>query len=93
MHYLFQLAVNVSMIKMFLFFRGQILCSLGDELVQQPPQCLPIFLDRLRNEITRLTTVKAYSLIIGYVHQLVYSAFAIRCDENAWNAQSNRVVL
>ncbi|CAH3188697.1 unnamed protein product, partial [Porites evermanni] len=44
---------------------GQILCSLGDELVQQLPQCLPIFLDRLRNEITRLTTVKAYSLIAG----------------------------
>ena len=41
--------------------RGQILCSLGDELSQQLPQCLPIFLDRLRNEITRLTTVKAYS--------------------------------
>ncbi|RMX39058.1 hypothetical protein pdam_00017612, partial [Pocillopora damicornis] len=44
---------------------GQILCSLGDELSQQLPQCLPIFLDRLRNEITRLTTVKAYSLIAG----------------------------
>ncbi|PFX22174.1 Cullin-associated NEDD8-dissociated protein 1 [Stylophora pistillata] len=44
---------------------GQILCSLGDELGQQLPQCLPIFLDRLRNEITRLTTVKAYSLIAG----------------------------
>ena len=47
--------------------RGQILCSLGDELSQQLPQCLPIFLDRLRNEITRLTTVKAYSLIAGCV--------------------------
>ena len=47
--------------------RGQILCSLGDELSQQLPRCLPIFLDRLRNEITRLTTVKAYSLIAGYV--------------------------
>ncbi|KAJ7389384.1 Cullin-associated NEDD8-dissociated protein 1 [Desmophyllum pertusum] len=44
---------------------GQILCSLGDELGQQLSQCLPIFLDRLRNEITRLTTVKAYSLIAG----------------------------
>lgn len=81
------------MIKMFVFFRGQILCSLGDELGQQLPQCLPIFLDRLRNEITRLTTVKAYSLIAGYVDQLLYSPFAISCDENTWDAQSNRSVL
>ena len=63
---------------MFVFFRGQILCSLGDELGQQLPQCLPIFLDRLRNEITRLTTVKAYSLIAGYVDQILYSPFAMK---------------
>ena len=60
--------------------RGQILCSLGDELGPQLPQCLPIFLDRLRNEITRLTTVKAYSLIAGYVLQSINpptSTFAV----------------
>jgi cullin-associated NEDD8-dissociated protein 1 len=45
--------------------RGQILHSLGDELQSELPTCLPIFLDRLRNEITRLTTVKAYTLIAG----------------------------
>ncbi|XP_031563225.1 cullin-associated NEDD8-dissociated protein 1-like isoform X2 [Actinia tenebrosa] len=44
---------------------GQILHSLGDELEPELPTCLPIFLDRLRNEITRLTTVKAYTLIAG----------------------------
>lgn len=49
----------------FLFARGQILHSLGDELEPELPTCLPIFLDRLRNEITRLTTVKAYTLIAG----------------------------
>ena len=51
--------------------RGQILCSLGDHLTPQLPTCLPIFLDRLRNEITRLTTVKAYTLIAGW--ELNYS--------------------
>ncbi|XP_048590232.1 cullin-associated NEDD8-dissociated protein 1 [Nematostella vectensis] len=44
---------------------GQILCTFGDELQAELPVCLPIFLDRLRNEITRLTTVKAYTLVAG----------------------------
>ncbi|XP_054718633.1 cullin-associated NEDD8-dissociated protein 1-like [Uloborus diversus] len=38
---------------------GQIICNLGDHLKEELLVCLPIFLDRLRNEITRLTTVKA----------------------------------
>lgn len=38
---------------------GQILAHLGDQLVAELPHCLPIFLDRLKNEITRLTAVKA----------------------------------
>lgn len=47
-------------------FRGQILHSLGDELSYELGTCLPIFLERLKNEITRLTTVKALTLIAGY---------------------------
>ncbi len=43
--------------------RGQIICNLGDSLGPDLGYCLPIFLERLRNEITRLTTVKALSLI------------------------------
>ena len=42
---------------------GQILAHLGDTLYSELPVCLPIFLDRLRNEITRLTTVKALTCI------------------------------
>ncbi|XP_012274263.1 cullin-associated NEDD8-dissociated protein 1 [Orussus abietinus] len=42
---------------------GQILAHLGDTLYDELPVCLPIFLDRLRNEITRLTTVKALTYI------------------------------
>nr|CAG4644545.1 EOG090X00HY [Leptodora kindtii] len=42
---------------------GHIVCHLGDHLADQLVVCLPIFLDRLRNEITRLTTVKALTKI------------------------------
>lgn len=42
---------------------GQIICNLGDGLAEELPVCLPIFLDRLKNEITRLTTVKALTKI------------------------------
>ena len=49
----------------FIFFRGQLLKTMGDHLTAELPQCLPIFLDRLKNEITRLTTVKALTMIAG----------------------------
>ncbi|XP_017793539.1 PREDICTED: cullin-associated NEDD8-dissociated protein 1 isoform X2 [Habropoda laboriosa] len=42
---------------------GQILAHFGDTLSDELHVCLPIFLDRLRNEITRLTTVKALTCI------------------------------
>lgn len=44
---------------------GQIICNLGDSLGSDLPGTLCIFLERLRNEITRLTTVKALTLIAG----------------------------
>ncbi|KAJ8986273.1 hypothetical protein NQ317_009983 [Molorchus minor] len=44
---------------------GQVICNLGDHLKAELPYCLPLFLDRLRNEITRLTTVKALTKIAG----------------------------
>lgn len=44
---------------------GQIITNLGDHLQAELAVCFPIFLDRLRNEITRLTTVKALTKIAG----------------------------
>uniref|UniRef100_A0A669CBB5 Cullin-associated and neddylation-dissociated 1 n=1 Tax=Oreochromis niloticus TaxID=8128 RepID=A0A669CBB5_ORENI len=44
---------------------GQIICNLGDHLPAELPGTLLIFLERLKNEITRLTTVKALTLIAG----------------------------
>ena len=42
---------------------GQVVASIGDALVAKLPECMPIFVDRLRNEITRLTTVRAITQI------------------------------
>ena len=42
---------------------GQIIAHLGDSLQAELPSCLPMFLDRLKNEILRLTTVKAMTSI------------------------------
>lgn len=42
---------------------GQVIGSMGDALPDKLPECLPIFVDRLRNEITRLTAVRAVTLI------------------------------
>eukprot|EP00112_Aurelia_sp_Birch-Aquarium-sp1_P013777 Seg2940.2 transcript_id=Seg2940.2/GoldUCD/mRNA.D3Y31 product="Cullin-associated NEDD8-dissociated protein 1" protein_id=Seg2940.2/GoldUCD/D3Y31 len=44
---------------------GQMLCNMGDVLNSELDSCLPIFLDRLKNEITRLTAVKAVTSIAG----------------------------
>ncbi|XP_052763076.1 cullin-associated NEDD8-dissociated protein 1-like [Mya arenaria] len=42
---------------------GQIIRNLGDTLSSELRECLPIFLERLKNEITRLTAVKALTMI------------------------------
>ncbi|XP_076457085.1 cullin-associated NEDD8-dissociated protein 1-like [Babylonia areolata] len=42
---------------------GQIVSHLGDSLQPELSECLPLFLERLKNEITRLTTVKALTMI------------------------------
>nr|CAH7719088.1 unnamed protein product [Callosobruchus chinensis] len=44
---------------------GQVICNLGDHLKDQLPFCLPLFVDRLTDETTRLTTVKALTKIAG----------------------------
>lgn len=47
------------------YSRGQIIRNLGDSLSAELTECLPIFLERLKNEITRLTAVKALTMIAG----------------------------
>ena len=43
--------------------RGQILANMGDHLKLELPVCLPVYVSRLRNEITRLTAVRAITVI------------------------------
>ncbi|XP_036320562.1 cullin-associated NEDD8-dissociated protein 1 isoform X1 [Rhagoletis pomonella] len=42
---------------------GQIIANLGDFLVPQVKTCLPILMERLNNEVTRLSSVKAIYMI------------------------------
>lgn len=42
---------------------GQIIANMGDLLQTELATCLPIFLERLRNEVTRLSCVKALTMI------------------------------
>lgn len=42
---------------------GQIIANMGDVLKAEMITCLPIFLERLRNEVTRLSSVKALTMI------------------------------
>ncbi len=42
---------------------GQVVGSLGDTLLPKLSECMPILVDRLRNEITRLTAVRAVTQI------------------------------
>uniref|UniRef100_A0A915PP10 TATA-binding protein interacting (TIP20) domain-containing protein n=1 Tax=Setaria digitata TaxID=48799 RepID=A0A915PP10_9BILA len=44
---------------------GLLIATFGDFLKDKLPTCLPIFLDRLRNEMTRLVTVKALTVIVN----------------------------
>jgi len=49
---------------------GLIIANLGDELQGELPEVLKILLDRLTNEITRLTTVKALENIASSKHHI-----------------------
>ncbi|KAK4476806.1 hypothetical protein RD792_015966 [Penstemon davidsonii] len=42
---------------------GLVVSTFGDHLVGELPACLPVLVDRMGNEITRLTAVKAFSVI------------------------------
>ena len=39
---------------------GLVLAHLGDACAAEVPEVLPVLLERLRNEITRITTVRAF---------------------------------
>lgn len=44
---------------------GLVVSTFGDHLIQELPTCLPVLVDRMGNEITRLTAVKVGQLNIS----------------------------
>ena len=56
--------------------RGQVISCMGGQLSSELPNCLPIFLERLKNEITRLTTVRVITQIARYDDVIVGSCDA-----------------
>ncbi|MQM07346.1 hypothetical protein Taro_040192 [Colocasia esculenta] len=42
---------------------GRVISTFGDNLRSEFPSCLPVLVDRMGNEITRLTAVKAFAVI------------------------------
>ncbi|XP_076954114.1 cullin-associated NEDD8-dissociated protein 1-like [Bidens hawaiensis] len=42
---------------------GLVVSTFGDHLTEELPACLPVLVDRMGNEITRLTAVKAFAVI------------------------------
>ena len=50
---------------------GQIIYTFGDQMHSELQVSLPLLLDRLRNEITRLTCVKAITKIARYIIQSI----------------------
>lgn len=44
---------------------GQIIANMGDVLQAELFTCLPLFMERLRNEVSRLSAVKALTMIAG----------------------------
>ncbi|GMH24451.1 hypothetical protein Nepgr_026294 [Nepenthes gracilis] len=42
---------------------GRVISTFGDNLTAELPSCLPVLVDRMGNEITRLTAVKAFAVI------------------------------
>lgn len=47
---------------------GRVISTFGDHLSSELPACLPVLVDRMGNEITRLTAVKVG--LVAHVSQL-----------------------
>lgn len=65
---------------------GQIIANMGDVLKSELITCLPIFLERLRNEVTRLSSVKALTMIAASPLRVDLSTILVRTFSIAVNS-------
>lgn len=61
---------------------GQIIANMGDVLKIELIVCFPIFLERLRNEVTRLSAVKALTMIAASSLHIDMSPILVRIFYN-----------
>lgn len=61
---------------------GQIIANMGDVLNAEMAVCLPIFLERLRNEVTRLSAVRALIMIAASTLRVDLTPILVRMHNN-----------
>lgn len=61
---------------------GQIIANMGDCLNQELYNCLPLFLERMKNEVTRLSSVKAVTMIATSPIQIDFSPIMVSIFTN-----------
>jgi len=57
---------------------GLVISTFGDKLQRELPMCLPLLVDRMGNEITRLTAVKVVLIDSLKVFHFIWWAICIR---------------
>ncbi|KAK6945544.1 TATA-binding protein interacting (TIP20) [Dillenia turbinata] len=73
---------------------GLVISTFGDNLKSELPACLPVLVDRMGNEITRLTAVKAFAVIAASPLQIDLSCVLehVVAELTAFLRKANRVL-
>ncbi|XP_038681962.1 cullin-associated NEDD8-dissociated protein 1-like isoform X2 [Tripterygium wilfordii] len=73
---------------------GLVISTFGDHLKAELPACLPVLVDRMGNEITRLTAVKAFAIIAASPLQIDLSCVLehVIVELTAFLRKANRVL-
>ncbi|PSS19007.1 Cullin-associated NEDD8-dissociated protein [Actinidia chinensis var. chinensis] len=73
---------------------GHVVSTFGDNLKAELPVCLPVLVDRMGNEITRLTAVKAFAVIAASPLQIDLSCVLehVIAELTAFLRKANRVL-
>ncbi|KAF1890490.1 hypothetical protein Lal_00041249 [Lupinus albus] len=77
-----------------IFCMGLVISTFGDHLSAELPTCLPVLVDRMGNEITRLTAVKAFAVIAASPLRVDLSCVLehVIAELNAFLRKANRAL-